>query len=382
MRKHFFAFLEEKKYCFDEIAKDISVIQQLKYMEQNYDYHEEGNVYCHTKLVCEYIIENHFFALESKQKNILFTAALFHDVGKQYSTKIENGKIVSPFHGKKGEKLFREFFFKNQQFFIPLKEREQIANLIAFHMLPMNFIEKVEIDYFLIKASWCVDMKLLYLLSLADINGRICKDKKTLLQTTSYFREYANEIECFDTKKSFFNNYTKWKYFQNHSVGYHCKIFDATLFDVMVLCGLPLSGKDTYISMYLNDMCCISLDDIRQKYKISPTENAGKVVQTAIIEAKQYLRKKQPFVWNATNIIFDTRQKLCNLFSNYGARVTFIYIEGQYHTLLQRNQVRQRTIPENVLNKMIQKMDFLQNYEGYQTKYFISEQNHFSAVCF
>ena len=72
MRKHFFAFLEEKKYCFDEIAKDISVIQQLKYMEQNYDYHEEGNVYCHTKLVCEYIIENHFFALESKQKNILF----------------------------------------------------------------------------------------------------------------------------------------------------------------------------------------------------------------------------------------------------------------------------------------------------------------------
>lgn len=80
--------------------------------------------------------------------------------------------------------------------------------------------------------------------------------------------------------------------------------------------------------------------------------------------------------------LIQARQKLCNLFSNYGARVTFIYIEGQYHTLLQRNQVRQRTIPENVLNKMIQKMDFLQNYEGYQTKYFISEQNHFSAVCF
>ncbi len=382
MTKNFFVFLEEKNYCFDEIAQSIPLLEKLKNIKQNPYHHGEGSVYCHTKLVCEVILEKDFFALKGSQKNILFTAALFHDIGKLYCTKIENGSIVSPFHSKKGEKLFRAFFYKNESFSIPVKEREQIANLIAFHMLPMHFLQKENMDFSLIRASWCVEMKLLYFLALADIQGRICHDKRALLQTVFYFGEYANEMECFDRKKAFANDYTKWKYFQNHTIGHCCQLFDATSFDVVVLCGLPLAGKDTYIKKHLGHMHCISLDDLREKYKISPSEGSKKIVQMATEKAKQSLRKKQDFVWNATNIIFDTRQKLCQLFSNYGARVTFVYIEGEYTALLHRNEVRERTIPENVLNQMIDKMDFLQNYEGYQNKYFVSEQNHFYEISF
>ena len=46
----------------------------------------------------------------------------------------------------------------------------------------------------------------------------------------------------------------------------------------------------------------ISLDDIRALLHISPKEDQGSVVQAARELAKAYLRKKVPFVWNATDL--------------------------------------------------------------------------------
>lgn len=368
MKKNFFSFLKEKNYNFSEISEEILLIQELKKVKQNSYYHAEGNVYNHTKLVCNYI--NDFFNLNEFEKDILFTAALFHDIGKITNTKFEDGKIISPYHSIKGAKLFREFFYKNNQFFIPFKEREEISSLIQFHMLPPNFINKLDIDYSLIKASWCVNMKLLYLLSKADINGRIADDKKALLNIVEYFKDYSSEIDCFYSNKNFFNKYTKLKYFQD-KIYYNDELFDSTSFDVIIMCGLPLSGKDTYIQKNLKDIDIISLDNLREKYKILPTDNSSKIVYMAKLQAKELLRKKTPFVWNATNIILETRQKLCKLFSNYGARVKYIYIETDYEKLLKRNRTRERTIPENVLNNMIKKIEVLQKYEGYEAEYFI-----------
>ena len=42
--------------------------------------------------------------------------------------------------------------------------------------------------------------------------------------------------------------------------------------------GLPLSGKDTYIKQHFSDMPIISLDDIRQEFSISPTQDNSKVI--------------------------------------------------------------------------------------------------------
>lgn len=39
----------DKNFDFDEIAKDFPIIYELKNIEQNPKYHEEGNVYIHTK---------------------------------------------------------------------------------------------------------------------------------------------------------------------------------------------------------------------------------------------------------------------------------------------------------------------------------------------
>lgn len=98
----------------------------------------------------------------------------------------------------------------------------------------------------------------------------------------------------------------------------------------------------------------ISLDEIRKELKIKPTGGQGEVVRYARELAKEYLRKKQSFVWNATNLTIDLRKKLIRLFENYGANVVIIYLETDWKTELTRNfsRIESKQVPFDVLAKM------------------------------
>lgn len=364
------------KFNFQKIADEFQVINNLKEIPQNPKYHGEGNVYIHTKNVCYELINlKEWKGLSDSQKVILYLAALFHDIGKISCTKIEEGEIISPKHAIKGAKVFRELVYKEyaQKYLIDFKTREQIAALIKYHGLPLLFMEKDDLEYRLIKASESLDMNLLYLLSKADLLGRECNDKEELLNRIEYFREYSIEIGCFYSRKEFRNDYTRFKYFNSKNTWYGDEVFDTTKFEVIVMVGLPLSGKDTYIKENLRHLNVISLDDIREEFNVSPRDDSSKIANVAKERAKEYLRLKQPFVWNATNIIGDTRKKLCGLFSSYGARVKFIYIEVPYNELISRNRTRDRSIPIKVLNNMIHKFDMLENFEGYEVEFHVDE---------
>ncbi|MCI8462203.1 MAG: AAA family ATPase [Lachnospiraceae bacterium] len=101
---------------------------------------------------------------------------------------------------------------------------------------------------------------------------------------------------------------------------------------------------------------------------ILPAKGSGKVVSQARERARELLRRKEPFVWNATNIVRETRQKLAELFAGYGARVHILYLEAPYGELLDRNRKRERHIPENVLENMIRKLEVPEPWEAYEVK--------------
>lgn len=364
------------KFNFYKVVDEFQVVNNLKEIPQNPKYHGEGNVYIHTKNVCNELINlKEWKGISNNQKVILYLAALFHDIGKISCTKIEDGEIISPKHAIKGAKVFRELVYKEyaQKYLIDFRTREQIGALIKCHGLPLLFMEKDDLEYRLIKASESLDMNLLYLLSKADLLGRECNDKEELLNRIEYFREYSIEIGCFYSRKEFRNDYTKFKYFNSKNTWYGDEVFDITTFEVIVMVGFPLAGKDTYIKENLSHLNVISLDDIREEFNVSPRDDSSKIANIAKERAKEYLRLKQPFVWNATNIISDTRKKLCGLFSSYGARVKFIYIEVPYNELIYRNRTRDRSIPVKVLNNMIHKFDMLENFEGYEVEFHVDE---------
>jgi predicted kinase len=129
-----------------------------------------------------------------------------------------------------------------------------------------------------------------------------------------------------------------------------------------MLCGLPGTGKDFFIKKpenTMDDLPILSLDDIRREHKIKPTDKKGngQVIQMGKEKAKEYMRSKTNFIYNATNITSDMRSKWISLFNDYGAYVKIVYLEVPYETLLSQNKNREYPVPDDIVEKMIGKLD-------------------------
>ncbi|MGL5434181.1 MAG: AAA family ATPase [Lachnospiraceae bacterium] len=368
-------YLEMQQYQFSAIAERFPIIAELHGVEQNPNWHSEGDVFIHTRNVCDAVITlPEWKTLNQEERGLLYLAALFHDIGKKSCSRIEHGVITSPKHAVIGARMFREYWYRNQEYASGLSwnQRETVVSLIRFHGLPPLFMEKNNMDQYLLKAREMAPYPLLYLLAKADLLGRECRDQKVLLEMVDYFREYVLELGCYFDKWDFANEFTKNRYYQGTNVRADEALYDTAEFTVYLMSGLPLAGKDTYIIKMLSELPMISLDEIRQEMSLKPGKGSAAVAAEAKERARQLLRKKQAFVWNATNLLFDTRSKLCRLFEAYGARVQIIYLEQPYNVLLERNQKRDRYIPLPVLERMITKLEIPEPWETYRVIYDLS----------
>jgi predicted kinase len=106
-------------------------------------------------------------------------------------------------------------------------------------------------------------------------------------------------------------------------------------------------------------MPVVSLDDIRSRRNIAPTDKTGngQAIQAAREEARAYLRRQAGFVWNATNTTRQMRAQLIALFHSYKARVKVVYVEAPYQQLQRQNRSREAVVPANVLEKLINKLE-------------------------
>ena len=99
-------------------------VEALKGVEQHHFYHPEGDAYVHTILVW-----NH---LNMKNRSFLCQiAGLFHDTGKAYCSKMENGRIISHGHEKESTEIvkewMREYKFSNDDI-------EYVTGIVSNHM--------------------------------------------------------------------------------------------------------------------------------------------------------------------------------------------------------------------------------------------------------
>ncbi len=294
-------------------------------------------------------------------------AAAFHDIGKAACTKQEDGKWIAPKHTIIGEKEFRRTAYREAALFgLTFRQRETVAKLIRYHGIPVWFWTKGRPEFDLLKAAESIPLRLLYLLSKADVQGRSAKDLGTMEEHVELFADYAKELDIWEKPYAFANPYTKYQYFHKEDLWHKAALYDDTEFDVLLMSGLPLAGKDSWIEKNGMGMPVISLDGIREQLGIPPTKGSGRVVQAAVEQARILLRQKKPFIWNATNIIQETRQKLIGLFAGYGARVHILYLEVPYQELLARNRKRARYIPEHALEEMIRKLEVPAPWEAYE----------------
>jgi predicted kinase len=80
-------------------------------------------------------------------------------------------------------------------------------------------------------------------------------------------------------------------------------------------------------------------------------------VQLARERARQFLRAKQPFVWNATNLTRMVRRSLIDLFTAYPARVRIVYLAGRLDVISERNRGRNARVPERVIQSLLDRLE-------------------------
>lgn len=360
---------------WEEIMTTFQWIRDMQGVPQSLIYHAEGDVAIHTRMVMEALLGlPEYQALPKQEQEMLFATALLHDVEKRSTTKTESdGRITSKGHARKGEHTARTILYKEIK--TPFKIRETIAKLVRYHGLPLWIFEKPNPFKAILQASLEVNTAHLAIFAKADILGRICSDQAEMLYKIELFQEFCKEQNCYGKPYSFATDLARFTYFQKTQSSPAYVPFEETKCEVIMLCALPGTGKDTFIQKNYKDLTIISLDEIRRKYKISPKDSKanGKVIQLAKERMKICLRKATPFIFNATNIKQQLRSQWIDLFTTYGAKTKIVYLEVPYAQLLAQNRNREQVVPLKVMERMIHKLEVPSLVEAEEVVYLVSE---------
>jgi putative nucleotidyltransferase with HDIG domain len=356
------------------LLQDFVWLPGLADCPQDAEYHAEGDVLTHTRMVCEELILLPVWRrLPPETRSMLFAAALFHDIGKPARTMVEeSGRISSRGHARAGARLAHQILYTQEPFkgqLVPFAARTTIIGLVLLHGLPLYLLDRDDPRRAVITASQTVRCDWLALLAEADVKGRICRDGADLADRVTLFAEFAAEQGCLSAPYPFANGLSRFTYFHKAGGDPDYVPYDESRCDVVVLSGLPGSGKDTYTRIHLADRPVISLDALRAEYGAPSHGAQGGVIALAREQARLHLRAGQNFVWNATNISRRLRTPLIELFVAYGAQVRVVYLEAPYAVLLQRNRTRSAPLPESALLRMAHSLEVPDPTEAHQVQF-------------
>jgi putative nucleotidyltransferase with HDIG domain len=358
---------------WSHLEKNFDWVRDMREVPQDPIHHAEGNVAVHTKMVLDALeASSEYKQLEGQQQEVVWAAALLHDVEKRSTTVVEeNGRITSRGHSRKGELTARQVLF--QEVPTPFGIREQVAALVRYHGLPLWIMDKSNPTKALLEASLSVDLQLLTWLAKADALGRVCADQKDLQERIALFMALCEEQQCWQTKRVFASDLARFVYFRKEDSSPDYVPYDDLKSEVIMLSGLPGMGKDTFLKKNYPEWPVISLDDIRRKYKVKPDDSSatGRVVQEAKEQAKIFLRKGEPFIWNATNITQQMRAQWIDLFVSYKARVRLVYIEKPYPDWIHQNNNREYPVPHKVLMRLLNKLEVPRLHEAHNVEYIV-----------
>ncbi len=319
-------------------------------------YHAEGDVWIHTNMVCAALAAStDWRALPADERAVVFAAALLHDVAKPECTRTDvDGRITSRGHSRRGSIMARGILWRQA---MPFVMREQITALVRYHQLPYFLIDRPDALRLCLEASQTARCDHLALLAEADVRGRICQDQQRLLDNVALFREYCREQNCLSTPRRFASAHSRFLYFQQPERHPDAPAHEDFRADVILMSGLPGSGKDHYLRTHLPDVPVISLDAVRSELDVEPGETQGAVLNLARERARAYLRQRQSFVWNATNLSRQLRRGVVALFAGYNARIAIKYVEVPESVLFPQNRQRPAPVPEAVMERLIDRWE-------------------------
>ena len=134
--------------------------QRMAGCAQDSQWHAEGDVWTHTKLVSAELEQlEEWSGLNREEQCILIFTALLHDVAKPLTTHVDphSGHVTSPKHAVKGQFLARGIL---RELGCPLLTREKICRLVRYHGRPCFLLDRDIPEHEVIRISWATDNRL------------------------------------------------------------------------------------------------------------------------------------------------------------------------------------------------------------------------------
>jgi predicted kinase len=345
---------------WDEVALRLPFAVGMRACIQDPTYHAEGDVWTHTVAVVEALRRSRADAGVSAARWAgLCLATLLHDIAKPAtrSEEVEAGgrlRVHHYGHSRIGALMAWQFLWRLG---VPRPVREQVFHLVRWHQRPFHLTFAPTLERDVITFSQVGDWRELLALAHADNLGRIAPNIAETAVALDLLREEIAGRTCIDGP---------WRFPSDGArVWFGRADGRSPWFDppapkgshVIVLSGLPGAGKDTHCRTHFPGWPQVSLDRLRTRLDIAPDDNQGQVIQAAMEEAREHLRAKRRFVWNATNVSRLNRDKAVGLCLDYDAFVEIHAFDPRPDRLFAQNRSRDAQVPHAVIERLIQKWE-------------------------
>lgn len=352
---------------WEEMDREYPWIHALRDCPQDPVYHAEGDVWIHTRMVCQELAALPAWReLPEDERRLLFATAVLHDVGKPDCTREDEGRISSRGHSRRGAILSRGLLWRMG---VPVGIREQICGMIRQHQAPYYLIDRPDAERLAITISQTARCDHLAILAEADVRGRICATQQQLLDNVALFREQVTEAGCLREPFAFSSDAARVLYFHDERRHHSTPAREVYSCDVVLMAGLPGAGKDHHVRTHFAEWPVISLDAIRAELGVDPEDEQGGVVSEARERARGHLRRGERFVWNGTNVSRQLRGQLLELFLAYGARMKIVYVEVPVEELFAQNRGRTARVPEKVVSRLLERWEPPDRTEAHEVEW-------------
>ena len=135
------------------------------------------------------------------------------------------------------------------------------------------------------------------------------------------------------------------------------------------MCGLPCSGKSVKSQELAGEhnATVFSSDSLREELfnDVNHQEDNAKLFNELHRRIKECLKEGKNAVYDATNINYKRRMSFLSELKNIPCKKICILMATPFDVCLKRNSVRERKVPEHVIDRMYRNFDVPWYYEGW-----------------